>query len=769
MIKQGSTAEGIEILDKIAQGDSLTNDIIDVLQETYIALNQTDKLSRLFEKLAMKNPNNEAFLKSVWFETMVHVNNYAGIQKSTMALHKHGKRKYTLWAVFGFYMALKSGSTTKAEKMIFPQLAIRLLDGLKPLQNAQEGYLQALVYQVANKKKELAEFLRSDQVKTWDLLDINVLIPPVLEEVEDWEGLQSHCIKYLVEKKRDDWNHWKALLTTFEKLNVPEKSIEFITSYRKSQNSLLAMVEAASRGVTGSLTINEAAENYFNFMSKKRSTFPDLVKYVSSEKFDQAKWLAFLDKVDTTDQVVKVNVEKFKFLYRDDNLDVDEFVKSQVKNYEQYQVQLKIKDAKDYHPADDFLLLSALAILEKSQNKVSLEKAAVLLELAALNDKHQFFVRLWLVRIYLRLGAFNLAKGHYKILKVSKIQHESLSHFMLTRITSIFPDFEVLYDAFEQYETANSEITSYLLQAFEKGSYTQLESMNDLQRIMKSSVSRGIVQIEIRKTKQFQNIPKLEALSTLNVDNMADSRDFDIMFDIPKHGQNRLSQLDKLSIGPMLSQKWVNVHQIKYDILKTLIKGTDDLRLQSEALKQAIVESEGELTSIENWSAQVVYLLAISALDKKQEKHYSTLQTKLAEVAPIVAHAGSQAELEGQFSWPQLHVLYTVLETVKIVADYAELLGKHKGSIPFSVAAVSALKPNLETGLYTQVRDAAAAVKAKRDITVQNELDAVVVWSEKLNFTGVFRNSIEHIVESVVEGVAVNQDQTLTYIRSIKL
>jgi N-terminal acetyltransferase B complex non-catalytic subunit len=700
---------------------------------------------------------------------MVHVNNYSGIQKSTMALHKHGKRKYTLWAIFGFYMALKSGSTSKAEKMIFPQLAARLLEGLKPLQNAQEGYLQALIYQVSNKKKELAEFLKSEQVMTWDLLDLNVLIPRALEEVEDWEGLQTHCIDYLVEKKRDDWNHWKALLTSFERLNTPAKAIEFITSYKKSQNSLLAMVEAASRGISGALPINEATENYFNFMCKKRSTFPDLIKYVSLKNFDQAKWLAFLDKVDCNDQIVKANVEKFKFLYREDNLDVDAFVKTQIKNYEQYQVQLKMKDVKDYHPADDFLLLSALAILEKSQDKVSLEKAAVLLELAALNDKYQFYVRLWLVRIYLRLGAFNLAKGHYKILKVSKIQHESLSHFMLTRLTSIFPDFEVLYDAFEQYESANDEITSYLLQAFEKGSYTQLESMNDLQRIMKSSVSRGIVHVEIRKTKQFQTIPKLEALTTLKIDGMADSRDFDIMFDIPRPGQECLSQLPGLTLGPKLGKKWVNAHQIKYDILKSLVKGTEDLKIECEALKQAITDSDDEVTEIEKWSLQVVHLLSVSALDKKKDQHYSTLLKKLTEAEPIVARAGSQSELQGQFAWPQLHVLYTVLETAKIVADYAELLSKHKSSIQFNTAAVAALKSKLETGLYVQVREAAAAIKTKRDATVQSELDAVVNWSEKLGFTGVFRNNIKHIVESVIEDVAVNQDQTLTYIRSIKL
>ena len=99
---------------------------------------------------------------------------------------------------------------------------------------------------------------------------------------------------------------------------------------------------------------------------------------------------------------------------------------------------------------------------------------------------------------------------------------------------------------------------------------------------------------------------------------MADSRDFDIMFDIPRPGQERTSQLPGLTLGPKLGQKWVNVHQIKYNILKSLVKGTEDLKIESDALKQAISDSEDEVTEIEKWSLQVVHLLSVSALDKKK-------------------------------------------------------------------------------------------------------------------------------------------------------
>ena len=107
---------------------------------------------------------------------MVHVNNYSGIQKSTMALHKYGQRKYTLWAVFGFYMALKSGSASrKLKRWSSPACNQTFWWNEAFTEMRRKRLFTSVSYQMAKQKKELAEFLKSDQVKTWDLLDLNVL------------------------------------------------------------------------------------------------------------------------------------------------------------------------------------------------------------------------------------------------------------------------------------------------------------------------------------------------------------------------------------------------------------------------------------------------------------------------------------------------------------------------------------------------------------------------------------------------------------------
>lgn len=768
LIQQGNHDEGVSLADQVAQSETLSSEVIDILQDIYISLGANDKLSKLFERIAPKNANNERFLRNTWFENMVHMNDYAGQQKAAMALHKLGKRQYTLWAIFGLYMAVKSGTANKTESFIFPQLATRLLEGAKPLQNAQEGYLQALIFQIRNQKKELAEFLKSEQVKTWDFLDLNVLIPPALTEVEDWEGLRDHCKWYLTEKGRDDWNHWKALIEAHSNLGSLETLIKFIQEYKASRNSMLAMIEISSLGVNEAPSYNKAVENFFNAMGTKRSTFTDLTKYVSSPAFDKAQWVEFLNKIESQDLTVRVNIENFLFLVRQEDYNLDELIVRQIQNYESTQDLLKVKDAKDYHPGDDYLLIAAYGILEKSQDKVSLEKVAVLLELAAKNDKHQFYVRLWLIRIYLLLGAYSLAKGHYKILKVSKIQHESLAHYLVTRLTTLDPDFETLYDAFEIYETGNGELTSFIMNTYEHGSFTQLESMNDLQRIMKSSVSRGIIQTEVMKTKRFKrNVQKLDSLADLQLDNLADSRDFDIMWDIPQVDKQPLSQMKSLTLGPKIGSEWIRVHQIKNNIVKDLIRGDKKLKDLADLFMESAKKAEKELTKIEYWATEAVYAVALSAMEKTKEQGYINILVKLQEADGLLKKEGSIED----HPWTYFHAVSVIMETLIIVSGYLDLLLKHKSHLLFNQSKVTELRKTLEQGLFSKVKADALNIKNNRNATVQRELDEIVPWSEKLGFTsgGFFANQVADIVDSVVEGVAIGQDQSLTYFRSISL
>lgn len=702
-------------------------------------------------------------MRQVWFENMVHANDYAGQQKAAMALHKLGKRGYTLWAIFSLYMCVKSGTASKTENVIFPQLASRFLESVKPFKNAQEAYLQALVMQVRNQKKELAEFLTSDQVKTWDFLDLNVLIPPALEDVEDWEGLKEHCKYYIVTKNRDDWNHWKALIKAHSQLGTLESAVEFATGFKKSRNSGLALVELASIGAATAPSLNDAVEAFFTTFGNKRSTYSDLAKYVVLESFDKARWLDFLSKQDSSDLNVNVNAETFRFLLRDKSYSVNELVKKQTQNYDGTKLALAAKDVKDYHPGDDYLLIAAYAILENSRDRLSLQKACILLELAAKHDKHQFYVRLWLVRIYLLLGAYTTARGHYKILKVSKIQNESLSHHFLTRLSSVWPDVEMLYDAFEIYETSNGELAHYLMASYQEGSYTQLESMNDLQRVIKNSVSRGIIQSEIGTAKRFQpNAAKGPVFSKLDVSSMADSRDFDIMRDVARPGETKLSA--ELSLGPRVGPNWVEVSQLKSEIVKHLVKG--DAKLE-ELVKQLQATGQDELSATEQWAKKVIVALGQSALNKNNGKGYTAVSELLDEGKSLLQ--GQTASVD-KSAWGYLHTSFGLLEVVIIVAGYVDLLSKHKSHVPFNQSAATSLRKALNEGLYTAIRDSAQDAKQGRSARTQQDLEALVPWAEKeLGFTGVYANEVAHLVESVVEGSAAELDKSLTYLRSISI
>lgn len=765
MIKQGNTNEGITLIDDVAQNHPITGDILDILQEAYVLLNQFAKLNKVMELVARRLPNNEPFLRQMWFESMLHFNYYPGIQKSTMALHRLGKREYTLWAAFGLYQCVISGDATKQEMMLFPMLGLKLLDGAKPMKNAQEAYLYTILLQSANKKKELAEYVTSKEVKDWDLLDINVLIPKALEDVQDWEKLVTHCTEYLVDKKRDDWNHWKALLNAYKQLGKDEEAIAFLNGYGKTQNSMLGRVEVAYIGIKGAESLNSAVEHYFDFMGKKRATFSDLVNYLSTEKLDKSKWMEYLSKVEQKDLVVKSNVEKFKFMLRADNFDVNKTVNEQIKHFEAYKVELKAKEVKDYHPGDDFILIAVCAILEVSNDRAALLKAASLLELVAQHDKHQFYVRLWLVRIYLLLGAPGIAKSHYKILRITRIQNESLAHLYVTRITTLLPDYEGLKEAYEFYEYGPSEVSSYLLETFRNNVFTQMESINDFQRTLKSSVTRGILITELQKLKKFEETPKLAELGNLDLESMKDNRNFEIMFDLPRPNDQRISNTKRLSIGPKMGKLWIELYQDRQVLLTKLNKSsTTELAAAAEKFEASMKASVLEITEQEAWSARVLVKLSCSALKKQDASSYASV------IDELLNHQHLLDAIESlPITWVTLHTLFTIVEQAKIITTYTAQLQKLKSIIPFAASEANQLA-SVATKMFSQALDVAKKLKSSRPETEKSDTEMLIEWTKTVGFTdSIFVNGIRAAAETVAESVSVEADRVLTYLRALKL
>lgn len=691
---------------------------------------------------------------------MLAVGDFKGQQKAAMALSTLGNRKYTLWAISCIYMSLKFSNVTDVEKTLFPKLALGLLKKTEPVKSPQEAYLKCLIYEINNLPNDIIHYLQTEEVRNWDSLDLNIILFETLIKIQDWQGLKNQCIRILKNLSRDDFNHWKGLISACINLKDVEFLYKFISDYKVGQNSKLALVHLSFElGNNTDYTnivpsLNEATEKYFEYMGDKRSVFNDLRAYMLSPLFDRTKWLKFLDQIEikNSQQNLPVNVEKFRFLFRPESYNVDSLIQHQVHLYNESKHFLKKKDDKDYHSGDDYLLIAAYAILETSIDFQSLTKAAVLLELACENDKHQFYVRLWLVVIYQLLGAFKKSFHHYSVLRVQNLQVDSMSHFIITRSMSFFPNDSVLVKAINTYQTFNDEVVNGLLKVYENDVYTQLESFFQLRKVVDNSITKSILGVQLSQLSHYPH--KTFDLSFLNYTDTAkleDNRDFDIMWDIPRPNTHRLSHI--IMPGPRVGPNWVKIHETKNEIIKSLIK-TDRLSETSLLLKDLLNDRNTliELTEAEIWSCQVILSLAESALNKLDHSGYEKIYFTL-----------SSLKLDLQLGWKLVHTLFQASEISLIINEYVVNLHRHRNQIKYDNHQAENLKNNLLEQFVPLIKETALKIKNSRNEKSQADIAFLNDWlkDNRIDMNGA-------LIESVVDSIYASLDESLTLIRTTK-
>lgn len=713
--------------------------------------------------MAKKTPNDEAFIKGVWFDTTLSIGNISGQQKAAMALSKLGKRQYTLWAVASIYLSFKYTPISDLEKRIFPQLASRLLQTVEPITSPQEAYLKALVYQLNEQYQELAEYLLTDQIKKWDLLDLNIILIETLEIINDWGLLKAQCIRILKDLNRDDFNHWKALIKSCIYLNDIPFLREFISEYKASQNSKLALVHFAFElenlevSSENSNFLNEAVEEYFRFMSDKRSVFNDLITYITLDSFDRARWIRFLENIviEKKQHNLTVNVEKFKFFFRQKKYDSSFLIKSQVDLYNKSKHLLKNKDVKDYHTGDDHLLIGAYSILEHSTDFHSLQKAAVLLETGCRNDNHQFYIRLWLVRIYLLLGAFSKAFLHYRILKVQKLQIESMSHFIISRAMTLFPKIDPLVSSIDTYQTFDDEIVNGLKKVYDNGVFTQLESFTNLRHVIDNSLSKRILHIQLCQLSRYSSQPEHALTKSLSISGTEpeDHRDFDVMWDIPRPNCERLSAT--VTLGPRIGTSWVRLHELKEEIISNLLNEEKLTELSDPFVN--LMENCEELTEVELWSFKVVFSLLFSAQNKLDPEKYD----KIFETLTLL---NFDEIIQKRTDWKTIHHLFVALDTALVILKYIACLHASRNQIKYNQAKADELKTNVRNEFIDKIFKISLQIKNNRAINTQGDVENISSWSN-INQLGLD----PLLVENVVDSIYASQDESLTLLRTKKI
>lgn len=179
----------------------------------------------------------------------------------------------------------------------------------------------------------------------------------------------------------------------------------------------------------------------------------------------------------------------------------------------------------DNKPGDDAGILAAMGLvrLSESKGKRYLLLSAQILDFLLARSKHNYQALLTLVRVYVMLGAGSLAMKTYKRLAIKNLQHETLSHVLLTRFATIHPHpshmefgpsaerkdtdpISAVEAALESYKSSARQATAGKRLFLEKGRYSMLLGVLDIDDTMKRSITKIMWVLERRRMKWFARV-----------------------------------------------------------------------------------------------------------------------------------------------------------------------------------------------------------------------------------------------------------------------
>ncbi|KAG5635534.1 hypothetical protein H0H81_010946 [Sphagnurus paluster] len=239
--------------------------------------------------------------------------------------------------------------------------------------------------------------------------------------------------------------------------------------------------------------------------------------------------------------------------------------------------------------ADDLALLAANALVglwKLASDDRYLHNAVVLLEFALTKSKQSFQARLILIRLYRLLGAPSLALDHYRAMGVKQVQHDTLSHFILSRASTFSltatGDLTLTTECLEStqiYLSNSQETADYVVRAFTAEKYSQIPEFVTFEERLDNSLQRDIVKMEhLRMRLSHEPIScdvidmELIELKFIFDRNHYDNRDFDIIANYqPKSSESINSQT--FLFGQNESRGWLWTFLKLY--IRALQQGSD--------------------------------------------------------------------------------------------------------------------------------------------------------------------------------------------------
>ncbi|KAI1942769.1 hypothetical protein LOZ66_001176 [Ophidiomyces ophidiicola] len=679
-------------------------DALDMLQNTLGGLDvHAETLRTVWQNAAKAMPQDED-IQAKWFTLASEAGDWKTAQKAAMGLQINFPkvRKYYFWAIFMCYLLASDPKSLPADKQFFGTLAYRmiskaadsvprdpkeLLSPARAIQTPEELFLLVKIYTQQGRYSDIVNLLNSAHLgvksriaqNDWSLVTTKLA---TLEKAGLWEQGMIFAKELLALpdtltdsrgsdcEEKDDWQVWKLLLTSAEKLsreNVFREVRDFIDTYiskrPKSRNAQLARLDLISLEILGNketpTNLLAGCKAYFDRNKNKLYCFHDIRSYLG--KLDESLQKDFHTYVlqhvcikDASDDLSGVsddpfqcahaiNALKLEFCFQllfDSSTETDDFACrcfQWLRACGHHNTAPEASSTLETKPTDDFYLLASMSLIHPGgDNPVQLcfrptarlIQAAGIIEHLLLKSPHNYEALLLLVRIYLLLGAGSLALKTFSQLSVKQFQYETVAHNLFTRISTVHPQAAPPFESLERkdfdpqtglrqalvfYRNAIGSITYARATGLDHGSYMNVAGSIDLQNDLKYSICRKMWALEVRKIQRLVGGPSVQQYDSLVSEAAAivDKRNSNGFLNCERPGHPMFET--HLRLGPLPKERAVKA-MVVTDMLLNYLFTDSSLRgkLIDRIANLACAEldlADTELTHIEIENIKIHHLL----------------------------------------------------------------------------------------------------------------------------------------------------------------
>ncbi|KAL7273222.1 mitochondrial distribution and morphology [Rhizina undulata] len=617
--------------------------------------------------------------------------------------------------------------------------------------------------------------------------------------------------------RTDDWRVWDGFVTSAGELyhqSIKEpgiKALETILAHRasatdaNSRNADLALVKFASlfydkeNGPEGTPMLLEACKEYFVKTGEKSCCFEDLERYLQMlDEGQQKEFLMYIggivDGLEESDEKSKIaktasqiNYQKFTYLLTFSSLPttIPSDITSKLNLFITASLKIYIASltlgsnllATDNQYGDDAALLSVMGLIRLSllhpsrslDAQAPLYQAIIILETLLTKSKHNYQALLLLVRLYLLIGAVDKAVEIWPRLNVKQIQNDTLSHFMLTRISTFLPgDHRVealLRDARKIYDSSKTQTPSMVVLAFERGGYAQTMGFLEFAERVAGSMCKGMWEIERRRSARLSthNHQHQHDIAEVEVpEKVWDNRDFGVVVSCEagrEKGSKRFEELFRIGATP--GEGWLRAFAAVEDAVGFLLGQTTEWRSVGERVgsileREEFTEAEKGFLTAFRLIAEIIDAVVVKDAEKATQGLNEVLEFfRSRSLASLVATLELTPEAP-LINWAFSHTANLLLDLTGLVSLITSYVSSAKTIKPLPSKTLLADIAKAIKQLKEEVTSKVKCVREeldKEDGALQGIVDRVLREEEGdvgkvLGLEGVFGG-----VERVAEGV----------------